>query len=87
MHMAVHTPCSPIVGASIAERVILTPHMLAKLMPHGISVSPAPTNTPYDTMAMAKKGSAKASILNAAAPCAMISGTGVSMPIISGANI
>ena len=40
--MAIHTPRRPRCGASRADAVMRTPHMLARFMMLGTSVSPAP---------------------------------------------
>lgn len=66
--MAIHTPCSPSVGASQAARVRRTAQMLNKFIRHGISVSAAPTKTPYATIEAANIGSAKASMRKAITP-------------------
>ena len=46
MHMAIHTPCNPIVGASSAASVSRTAQMLKKFMQLGTTVSPAPMKAP-----------------------------------------
>ena len=43
--MAIHTPCSPMVGASSNASVRRTPQMLARLRTLEPNVLPAPTNT------------------------------------------
>lgn len=46
MHMAIHTPRSPIDGASIAASDMRTPHIEIRFIMLGTSVFAAPTNTP-----------------------------------------
>ena len=56
-------------------------------MAAGIRVSPAPMNTPLQTMAAANIGSAQASMRSTCVPWAMTSSTGDISDISSGANI
>ncbi|CDA22225.1 unknown [Bacteroides sp. CAG:144] len=46
MHIAIHTPCSPMEGASKAASVRRTAQILTKFIVAGTNVSPAPINTP-----------------------------------------
>ena len=46
MHIASHTPFSPIEGASEAAKVRRTAQMLKKFIRQGTIVLPIPTNTP-----------------------------------------
>ena len=62
MAMAVQTPFRPYLGARVAASVSLTAHIEQRLMMAGMSVSPAPMNTPLVTMAAANIGSAQASM-------------------------
>lgn len=87
IHIAIHTPLSPIVGARMAARGILTSHMLEKFIIAGITVSPTPTITPYATIEAANIGSAHASILRADMPSSCIPATGVRSFITGGAPI
>ena len=57
MAMAIHTPRNPIIGANNKVKDILTAQMLKRFINDGISVFPAPTNTPIATIAAAKPGS------------------------------
>ena len=86
MAIAVQTPCKPNQCASTAASVRRTPHMLARFISEGLSVSPAPTHTQLPTMAAANIGSAKASMRSTCVPRSRISSTGVIRPIISGAK-
>lgn len=70
------------VGASHAANEIRTAQMLKKFINDGTRVLAAPTNTPYDMMAAANIGSAKASMRSAIMPSLRISSTGVIVPII-----
>ena len=83
--MATHTPRSPMWGARVAASVRRTPHMLARLITHGATVLPAPTNTPLHTMAAANSGSANASMRSTSAPRPTTCSTGDMMPIITSA--
>ena len=87
MHMEIHIPFSPNRGVSIAAIDSRTSHMEPKFIRLGTKVSPAPRNTPEQTIDAANIGSAKASIRSIRAPRARISGSGVRIPIICGANI
>ena len=87
MHMPIHTPFKPILGARKAASGIRTAHMLIRLMQEGARVSPAPRNTPLATMDAPNIGSAKASIRSTAAPSARTSGSGVRIPIICDARM
>lgn len=75
------------VGASHAAKEIRTAQMLKKFINDGTRVLAAPTNTPYDMMAAANIGSAKASMRSAITPNLRISSTGVIVPIICGAKM
>ena len=86
MAIAVQTPFRPYLGASVAASVRRTAHIEARLMMAGTSVSPAPMNTPLQTMAAANIGSAHASIRSTCVPWAMTSSTGDISDISSGAN-
>ena len=86
-HMATHTPFRPMVGASHAANEIRTAQILKKFINDGTRVLAAPTNTPYDMMAAANIGSAKASMRSAITPNLRISSTGVIVPIICGAKM
>lgn len=46
MHMAIHTPRNPIVGAKMRESERRTTQMLPKFIRLGTKVLPEPTNTP-----------------------------------------
>ena len=46
IHMAIHTPRSPIDGASRAASDMRTPHIETRFMMLGTSVFAAPTNAP-----------------------------------------
>lgn len=46
IHMAVHTPANPIVGARSAASGRRTSHMLPKFITAGTTVSPTPIITP-----------------------------------------
>ena len=46
IHIAIHTPRSPIDGASRAASDMRTPHIETRFMMLGTSVFAAPTNTP-----------------------------------------
>ena len=87
MHMAIHTPLSPIVGANKAASDSRIAQMLKKFIRQGTSVLAAPTNTPYATIDAANIGSANASMRNAIIPNDRISSTGVINPMICGAKI
>lgn len=87
MHMAVHTPASPIVGARTAAMGRRTSHILPKFIIAGTTVSPTPTITPYATIEAANIGSAYASIRKASVPSKQISSTGLINDITAGAVI
>ena len=54
--MAIHTPRRPRCGANRADAVMRTPHMLARFMMLGTSVSPAPRRAPATTIDAANRG-------------------------------
>lgn len=85
MHIASQTPCSPIVFTNSADNVMRTVQMLNRFIMQGISVSPAPTKTPYDTIDAANIGSAKASMRSASMVSDCTNASGVMSCITHGA--
>ena len=79
--IASQTPLSPRLPASRKERVIRTPHMVARLMKKGPLESPAPHRAPEATMDAPNSGSAKATMRRTWVPRATTSDSEVKIRI------